>query len=274
MQVKDALAHAGKLGVDRRDARRLLQAVLERPATWLLANDDHGIAPAQRHRFERLLLRHADGEPMAYLLGVQEFHGLTLRVTPATLVPRPDTETLVDWALTCLPPTGSVLDLGTGSGAIALALKHQRPDAHVSASDISELALGVARANGIQLNLDVQWLGGSWWEAVAPGRQFDLIVSNPPYIAQGDPHLPALRHEPQSALTAGPDGLEDLRTLISSAQHHLVPGGWLLLEHGHDQADAVADLFVQAKFLQVEHRQDLAGHRRCTGAKSVTYPAI
>jgi release factor glutamine methyltransferase len=212
--------------------------------------------------------RRAAGEPVAYLLGHKEFHGLNLAVNPATLVPRPDTETLVEWALDCLKGhrNARVLDLGTGSGCIALALKAARPDCELTAVDRSLEALAVARANGERLGLAVEWLQGSWLAPLV-GRQFDLIVSNPPYIASADPHLDALRHEPLSALASGADGLDDLRALCAAAPQHLSPGAWLLFEHGFDQADAVAGLLRQAGLEAVDHRLDLAGHRRCSGGR-------
>ena len=217
----------------------------------------------------RLLARRAAGEPVAYLLGEKEFHGLMLRVTPDVLIPRPDTETLVEWALACLqglPPGAAVADLGTGSGAIALALKQARPDAAVSAVEASPAALAVAQDNGRRLGLDVRWLAGSWWSPLA-GQRLDLVVSNPPYIADGDPHLPALAHEPASALTAGPDGLRDLRAIAAGAPGQLRPGGWLLLEHGWDQAGAVQALLREAGLTAIETRHDLAGQPRCTGGR-------
>jgi len=263
--IRDALAATGTLS--RLETQTLLCALLDCDRAWLLAHDEARLDAAQQQQFADWLRRHADGEPIAYLLGRQEFHGLSLRVSRDTLVPRPDTETLVDWALERLPAQGLVLDLGTGSGAIALAIKHRRPDAVVFASDRSEGALAMARANGEALGLAVGWLAGDWWQAVAPDVRFDLIVSNPPYIAGEDPHLPALHHEPRQALSPGGDGLDAIRVLVAGAGRHLKPGAWLLLEHGFDQAEAVAALFAQAGFGTAEHRLDLAGHRRCTGAQ-------
>jgi release factor glutamine methyltransferase len=189
-------------------------------------------------------------------------------VSPGVLVPRPDTETLVDWALSLMPDKlpCRVLDLGTGSGAIALALQHQRPQAEVTAVDASQDALAVARANARQLGLSVHFEHGSWFEPVASQR-FDLIVSNPPYIADGDHHLAALRFEPLSALTSGPDGLDDLRQIVAEAPAHLAPGGWLLLEHGFDQHEAVQALLRSAGFAEVSTRHDLGGQPRCTGGR-------
>lgn len=269
MQIRQALAASG---LDRLEAQTLMGALLQRERSWLIAHDDETLTPAQAAQFRDWAARRAAGEPIAYLTGVQEFHGLALRVTPATLVPRPDTETLVDWALELLPAAGQqvprVADLGTGSGAIALALKHRRPDASVAAIDRSAAALAAARANGERLGLAVDWREGSWFEPLA-GERYELLVSNPPYIAAADPHLPALRHEPLTALVAGADGLDDLRQLVAGAAAHLLPGGWLLLEHGYDQAEAVATLFAASgAWRPAEHRLDLGGHRRCTGAQT------
>jgi release factor glutamine methyltransferase len=269
--VADALRAAKALGVDRLDAQLLLGEVLGRPRSWLLANDDAPLAPAQARRLAAWLARRAEGEPLAYLLGRKEFHGLMLEVGPQVLVPRPDTEVLVDWALELAPAAAEpqrVLDLGTGSGAIALAVKHARPHAEVTAVDASADALAVARRNADQLGLPIELLQGSWWQAV-PGRCFDLVLSNPPYIAGDDHHLQALTREPLMALTPGGDGLQALRDIVRDARAHLAPGGWLLLEHGHDQADAVTGLLVAAGFSSVSTRSDLAGHARCTGGRCV-----
>lgn len=276
MQVHQALAQARAAGLERLDAQRLLQHLLQQGRAWLLAHDDAALSPAQAAAWQALLARRVAGEPLAYLTGEREFHGLPLQVSPAVLVPRPDTETLVDWALALLAgPLAAldrpqVADLGTGSGAIALAVKHGCPRAEVRASDASTQALAVAHANGQRLGLEVIWLAGSWWQpyrdSAAPALQ--LALSNPPYIEAGDPHLPALRHEPLSALVPpGGEGLASLREIVQGAAPRLAPGGWLLLEHGHDQADAVAALLQAAGFVDVQHRQDLGGHRRCTGGR-------
>jgi release factor glutamine methyltransferase len=204
---------------------------------------------------------------MAYLTGEREFHGLTLRIDARVLDPRPDTETLVDWALELLAtrPDPAVLDLGTGSGAIALALRHARSDAMVTAVDRSADALAVARANAARLQLPVGFVQTCWLDGIA--GPFDAIVSNPPYIASDDPHLAALGHEPLQALAAGVDGLDDLRTIVRNAPARLKPGGWLLLEHGWNQADAVRALLVQAGFDTVSSRRDLAGNDRCSAGR-------
>jgi release factor glutamine methyltransferase len=261
---------ARQLGLDRLDAQLLLARLLERPRTWLLAHDDAPLSAAQQQSFAAWCRRRADGEPLAYLVGEREFHGLTLQVGPAVLVPRPDTETLVDWALELLraplADRPDVADLGAGSGAIALAIKHGHPQARVSAVERSLPALEVARSNAARLGLAVQWLAGDWWQPLA-GRRLHLVASNPPYIAADDPHLQALRHEPADALTPGGDGLSALACVVAGAPDHLHPGGWLLLEHGQDQGDAVRRLLADAGFASVSTRADLAGRPRCSGGR-------
>lgn len=274
--VAQALAAAQALGLDRLDARWLLGHVLGQTSAWLLAHDDQPLASADAEVYGALCQRRAAGEPLAYLVGRAGFHGLQLQVTPDVLVPRPDTETLVDWALAllsaCPPAAGQapqVLDLGTGSGAIALAVAHRRADVQVTATDLSPAALAVAQANAAALGLAdrLHWAQGAWWQALPPAAVFDLVLSNPPYIAGDDPHLPALRHEPRLALTPGGDGLDALRAIVAGALAHLRPGGWLLLEHGWDQAAAVAALLADAGFQDTAHRTDLAGRPRCTGGR-------
>jgi release factor glutamine methyltransferase len=268
--VGAALAQARALGLDRLDAHLLLAGVLQQPRAWLIAHDDAALSVAQQQRFAELCRRRADSVPLAYLLGEREFHGLMLQVGPAVLVPRPDTETLVDWALdllaTPLADAPEVADLGTGSGAIALALKHGHPAARVSAVELSEPALAQARANAERHRLLVDWQPGDWWQPLG-GRRFHLVASNPPYVAGDDPHLTALRHEPALALTPGGDGLSALRQIVRGAPAHLHPGGWLLLEHGHDQAGAVQQLLCEAGLVQIQTRADLAGKPRCSGGR-------
>ena len=268
--LRDALAQAQALGLERIDAQLLLLHILNRAdagRAWLLAHDTDTLAPSEQARFIALCQRRAAGEPVAYLRGMKEFYGLTLQVDARVLDPRPDTETLVDWALQLLAPLPAprVLDLGTGSGAIALALQHQRPDAQVSAVDASADALAVAQANAARLGLAVQFARGNWLRGVA--GQFDVIASNPPYIAAADPHLAALRHEPLQALASGTDGLDDIRSIVAQAPSHLLPGGWLLLEHGWDQAEAVQALLRSAGFAEVQSRKDLGGIARCSGGQ-------
>ncbi|MCJ0765070.1 peptide chain release factor N(5)-glutamine methyltransferase [Variovorax terrae] len=274
MTIAQALQAAAALGLERLDAQLLLLHALgraEHGRAWLLAHDGDALPEAAQQQFQQLSQRRAAGEPLAYLTGRREFFGLALQVDARVLVPRPDTETLVEWSLQVLAgqPGASVLDLGTGSGAIALALKHARPDAQVSAVDASAGALAVAQANAQRLGLEVAFRQGSWL-AGTPGR-YHLIASNPPYIAQDDPHLAALGHEPREALAAGPDGLDDLRAIVSQAPAHLHPGGWLLLEHGWDQAAAVRALLAQRGFGAVASHRDLAGIERCSGGQ---WPAL
>jgi release factor glutamine methyltransferase len=270
----DTLLHeARELGLDRFDAQALASHVLQQPRAWLLAHGDAPVDATAATALRRLLGRRAGGEPVAYLTGWRGFHGLELQVTPDVLDPRPDTETLVDWALALLSgelggiAAPEVADLGTGSGAIALAVARACPRAVVRAVDLSAEALAVARTNGARLGLRVQWLQGCWWQPLGT-PPLHLALANPPYLGADDPHLAALRHEPRAALVpAGGEALADLRDIIASAGAHLVPGGWLLLEHGFEQAEAVAVLLAAAGFEAVSHRLDLAGHRRCTGGR-------
>jgi release factor glutamine methyltransferase len=270
--IAQALAGARAAGVDRLDAQQLLAHVLGRSRTWVLAHDDDALPGEVAARYAALVARRAAGEPFAYLVGEREFHGLTLRVTPAVLVPRPDTETLVDWALELLsgplaaadPP--GVLDLGTGSGAIALAVKHGCLRAAVAALDASAEALAVARGNAERLGLPIECFESDWWLGTR-SRRWHLALSNPPYIAAQDAHLADLRYEPQRALTPGGDGLGAYDVLVAGAPAHLHAGGWLLFEHGADQAAAVRDRLQAAGFTEVRTRRDLEGRERCTGGR-------
>lgn len=268
MTLQQALITAQAEGLARIDAQMLLLHTLGRATSdraWLITHDTDTLAPAAQEQFQALCQRRQAGEPVAYLTGTKAFYGLELQVDARVLDPRPDTETLVDWALEVVTarPAPRLLDLGTGSGAIALALQKQRPDATVLAVDTSPDALAVALTNAQRLGLPVQFHHGHWMQGLE-GR-FDAIVSNPPYIAAADPHLAALAHEPLQALASGADGLEDIRTIIAQAPAHLAPGGWLLLEHGWDQADAVCALLRSAGLEQVQGRKDLAGIVRCSG---------
>ena len=270
LSVAQCMQQALRQGLARMDAQILLLHALARPLhdrAWLLAHDTDLLTEAQQRSWGQALHRRLQGEPVAYITGRKDFFGLTLAVDARVLDPRPDTEILVEWALELLPSgqTARVLDLGTGSGAVALALQHQRPAAQVTAVDASAAALAVAGANAQHLNLPVQWVLSHWMDAVT--GPFDLIVSNPPYVAEGDPHLAALTHEPLSALTSGVDGLDDIRQIIAQAPNRLAPGGWLLLEHGWDQAAPVQALLRRAGFEEVQSRRDLGGIERCTGAR-------
>jgi release factor glutamine methyltransferase len=268
--LAQALAAGAGFGLDRLDVQLLLLQSLGRPASdraWLLAHDDHELGAAEEQTFLGYCRRRASGEPLAYISGHKEFFGLDLLVDSRVLVPRPETETLVEWAIELINDAADVIDLGTGSGAIALAIKHSRLKARVEAVDKSIDALAVARENAQRLSLPVEFRQASWLEGCH--SQYNLIVSNPPYVAQRDPHLDALQHEPRAALAAGEDGLDDIRFITASAQAHLKPGGWLLVEHGWDQAAAVRELLYGTGLRNVESRRDLAGIERCTGGQTL-----
>jgi len=320
-QDKAALESALSLdsGSARIEAQCLLQAVLQVNRAWLLTHPEQILGAEQQAHYAALLERRLRGEPLAYILGEREFFGLNFRVTPATLIPRTDTELLVELALQRIPKPSPglsatlsrerergwgrgfrVLDLGTGSGAIALAIAHARPDIEVTAVDASQEALGVARENARRLLVqhesahistkplvlsevegsmrtdsceaavigNVRLLRSDWFAALA-GERFDLIVSNPPYIAENDAHLAQgdLRFEPRSALASGADGLDDIRRIVAGAKEHLNPGGWLLFEHGYDQAGRVRDLLGAAGYTGVLSARDLAGIERVSGGR-------
>jgi release factor glutamine methyltransferase len=261
-------------GLPRLDAQALLAAVLKRPREFLIAHPEFGVTAESAGRFAGLAGRRRRGEPLAYLLGRREFYGRSFAVSPAVLVPRPETELLVDLALELLQGRSAprVLDLGTGSGCIAVTLALACPPATVLATDLSAAALEVARANAHALGACVQFARGSWWVAV--DGAFDLIVSNPPYVAAGDPHLAALVHEPAGALVAGSDGLDSLRQIVAGAPAHLVAGGELLVEHGQDQGAAVRDLLRTAGFAAVHTVRDAAGLERVSrGRLGASAPA-
>jgi release factor glutamine methyltransferase len=265
--VAEALARARGLGIDRLDAQVLIAHGAGRDRAWVIA---HGEAAVDAAALDALFARRAAGEPLAYLTGRREFHGLDLRVTPDVLDPRADTETLVDWAIERLAGLRAprVVDLGTGSGAIALAIKRAVPRAQVHALDASPKALEVARTNAARLGLHITLHQGTWWRAV-PGLRFDLALANPPYVAAGDPHLAALGHEPIQALVPADDrgdGLADIERIVDGAPAHLAPGAGLLIEHGLDQAAAVQRLLVSAGFRDASTRPDLAGRPRVTSA--------
>lgn len=260
----------------RIEVQCLLQHVLHVSRAWLLAHSEYCLSPDEQTGYGELLQRRLRGEPIAYILGEREFFDLNLKVTPATLIPRPETELLAELALQHSPSPASgsvcefsVLDLGTGSGAIALAIAHSRPDICVMACDASASALKVARDNAQRLGIaNATFLQSDWYEALG-AQCFDLIVSNPPYVASGDPHLLQgdLRFEPASALASGTDGLHDIRRIVAGAPAHLQPGGWLLLEHGYDQAERVRELFQQAGFSEIFSTCDLSGIERVSGGR-------
>jgi release factor glutamine methyltransferase len=271
--LEDATSRiAAALGLARRDARldaRVLAAFAWDVApAWLIAHDADVPRGAGKMAFEALVERRIGGEPIAYITGQREFFGRTFRVTADVLIPRPETELLVELALARLPEHGArtVLDLGTGSGCIALTLACERPDARVTAVDRADAALAVARDNAGRLNAGVEFLNSLWFAELA-GRRFDLIVGNPPYVACGDGHLRRgdVRREPHSALAAGADGLDDLRHIVAEAPRHLRPAGSLLLEHGYDQGEAVRDMLARAGFRRIRSWSDLAGIPRVSG---------
>jgi release factor glutamine methyltransferase len=269
--LDEGAARLGRVADDpRHEAEILLGAALGRMRAFLLAHPEQRILDCEAtDRYESNVTRRAQGEPVAYILGEKEFWSLPLAVGPGVLIPRPETELLVERALAHLPADRSceVLDLATGSGAVALAIATERPLARVVATDDSSAALDAARLNAARLSLGsrVEFAAGSWYEPLSQ-RMFDVIASNPPYIAAGDPRVePAVRRfEPPAALFSGPTGLEALRVVIEGAQHHLVHGGWLAVEHGDEQGEAVRELFVAAGFSDVRTLRDLAGRDRCT----------
>jgi release factor glutamine methyltransferase len=267
--IATALAEAQQ-AIGRLEARVLLRHVLRCDEAFLIAHGDDALTAAQSADFGRLIARRAAGEPVAYLTGSREFYGREFAVTPAVLIPRPDTELLIELALQRLPANGGqVLDLGTGSGCIGVTLAAERPQAQVTLVDASANALDVARVNAHRHAAANTALLCSDWFATLGDARYDLIVSNPPYIAAGDAHLQQgdLRFEPQSALAAGADGLDDIRRIVAEAPSHLLSGGWLLCEHGHDQADACTELLQQAGFKEVFSARDLAGIRRVSGGR-------
>ncbi|MGC8503640.1 MAG: peptide chain release factor N(5)-glutamine methyltransferase [Acidithiobacillus sp.] len=254
------------------EARWLVEAALGCAAAGLLRRGDQPLPAAAAQWLGERVERRLTGVPLPYCLGTWSFYGLEMAVNPAVLIPRPDTESLVELALGHLPRKGArrVLDLGTGSGAVALAVARARPEAEIWAVERSPEALAVAQGNGQGLGLAVHWLAGDWFAPLPPGLRFDLILANPPYLAADDPHLPALRHEPREALLAGPTGLECLAAIAAQAPGHLAAGGVLGLEHGAEQGEAVRALLRAAGLAQPRTQRDLAGRERVTSA---SFPA-
>lgn len=255
------------------EAQILLMHVLNVNRAWLIAHATDSLAAISLNTVESLLQRRLQGEPVAHILGSREFFGLALKVTADTLIPRPDTETLVEAALEKINDRMRVLDLGTGTGAIALAIAKHAPSCEVVAVDASAGALAVATENAATLQLNnVQCVASHWFSALPANNKFDLIVSNPPYIESSDPHLQQgdLRFEPMSALASGVDGLQDIRQIVAQAPGYLNDGGWLMLEHGYNQADAVQQLMQAAGLQQIQTLQDLGGNPRVTLAQWLT----
>jgi len=270
MHARSPRALSLHCGLPRLEISMLWQHVLGVSRTWLIAHDDEPVDEPDAAAFQALATRRRDGEPMAYLLGEREFMGHRFAVAPGVLIPRPDTEVLVETGLACIAAIASptVVDLGTGSGAIAISVALARPDAQVTATDFSDDALKIAQANAHTLQARVAFRQGDWYQALPADARYDLILSNPPYIAQGDRHLSEgdLRFEPTTALTDGADGLQALAILAAGAPARLKPGGQIWLEHGWDQAAAVRRLLTEAGLRDASSRRDLAGIERISGA--------
>lgn len=269
--VADAFA-AARAKLPAAEARMLLGHVIERPIAWLIAHDDEGLGEDALRSFASLVARRSGGEPMAYLLGHREFYGRRFSVGPGVLIPRPETELLVDLAIAKVGTGGTpnILDLGCGSACIAATLALEIPGARVTAVDRSPIALTTATENARRLGAGLRVVESDWF-ADLEDETFDAIVSNPPYVADGDPHLSQgdLRHEPREALAAGPDGLGAIRRILAAAGTYLVPGGWILVEHGYDQGKAVPALMSAAGFTEVTMHCDLAGLPRATVGRRV-----
>ena len=268
MRIAQLLADSG---LPLLEARMLLERVLGKTRAWLIAHADEAAGAEAAQAFLVLAERRRQGEPVAYILGEREFYGLDFAVARAVLIPRPETELLVELALARMPANADlrVLDLGTGSGAIAVALAKQRAQARLTAVDVDYAALSLARANAARHRVSVRFFCGDWFGALS-GESFDLIVSNPPYVASADPHLAAgdVRFEPQRALVGGADGLDCIRAIVAKAGAHLAPGAWLLFEHGYDQAAACRALLDAQGYREVQTWPDLAGIARVSGGRA------
>lgn len=273
LEAQTALAQWAEANEAKLEAQLLMQYVLNVNRAWLIAHANDALPPDAHAGFESLLNRRLLGEPIAYILGYREFYGLNLKTTSDTLIPRPDTETLVEAVLAKTLPsqTGKILDLGTGTGAVALAIASNRIKAQVTAVDASQAALNVAVENAKNLNIsNIHFMLSDWFVALENHEKFDVIVSNPPYIEQSDTHLTQgdLRFEPMSALASGEDGLDDIRKIIEDCLVYLKPQGWLMLEHGYNQAEQVADLMAQIGLTYIETIKDLGGNHRVTMGKN------
>ncbi len=255
--------------LERQEVRILVMHALNLTRSQLVTQSDRLLTAKEAQNLSQLLRRRINGEPIAYIVGEREFYGLALHVTPDVLIPRPETELLVELSMERLPQDGCLLDLGTGSGAIAVAVAHTRPDVAVAAVDQSEAALTIARRNALRHKLKIEFMQSDWYSTV-PNRRFNVIAANPPYICVHDIHLEQgdLRFEPISALTDHADGMMALRAIVRGAPDHLVPGGWLLMEHGYDQSAAMRALLAEQGFNEVQSWRDLAGIERVTGGKS------
>lgn len=270
MNSIDAALRRARLSIAAAEARQLLAHQLARPHAWLAAHGEAELSEAEAKRYAGLVARRAAGEPIAYLTGEREFYGRSFAVTPAALIPRPETELLVELGLAHIRDIASpqLLDLGSGSGCIAITLALEARQARVTAVDISPAALALAGRNAAAHAVQLDLVESDWFAALR-GRRFDLILANPPYVAEGDAHLDAgdVRFEPKLALCAGADGLSAIRGIVARARAHLAPGGALILEHGYDQAAAVRELFAAGGYRDIEQRHDLAGILRVTGGK-------
>jgi release factor glutamine methyltransferase len=273
MKIRDVFSLRGAGDLPRSEVRMLLAHVLSRDHAWLVAHDDDAMSDGDLAQVESLISRRTNGEPIAYLIGARDFYGRSFVCSSAALIPRPETEMLVDCALTLVPslPVAKpkVLDIGTGTGCIAITLALELPQASIFAIDVSADALSLARHNATQLNAPVKFIESNWFNALDTDAKFDIIVSNPPYIVPGDTHLSQgdLRFEPAIALADAVDGLESYRQIAQGARKHLQAGGALIVEHGYDQGDSVPALFRDAGFIDVEMIRDLANQPRVTRCK-------